>query len=1409
MSEDEATRQRREINMFAAMAQEAFSGPGGTFDAGAFQEAKADEGNLLDAEEAIGDDDGGDDKEEEEAPIDPNRNLFVQQAGQVENSGTFSLKPTPAGISLGKSSNLEAAAAALAEDDGVSRAPQIPEVMNLPQTTIGASNMPFSKMRPRTPMHTQQVYLPRPLFFGSQWPPRIVEQARAIVADAPTPHPPEVRNLLSAVRIYGNGISILPDEGNSTKQDTATPPNPTSYVRVFCPKWSQEEQGEPPLDDNHDGPIITTSDTEAAAAAGSSTQEQTTAAGQASEEQGLPVTVNADLSERDLFSMYAQGGGGEGGGEEDSQGDLSVGSNQNNSNSNGNNHSNSPGKPVLQRDNSSGSITKQLSDRDLFGQWARGESPISSDPRPTPGYGAGGNSIVFSSANDSSSGSVNFFSSTASGTFMNMNLGGNEDDSDDSVVGSELNRKVGVNEHLNAALASLEEDCTSNANGDNAQVPGIEESTEKLTRVPLTPDGGRPLTNHELMNGWTPLFGVDDAPLPTEADLGIHETKDEQQRSREQRRNQAIIENCCPQNLFGPMACPNPSMTPDDNHSWNSRFMTSSQRVGGGTIPTTVATARNNRLGVLPDPTKTPRATGKSPIPNATSPLNNKGPTSPTSPKSAFPFAHKTFDARSRFGWWNLPEEAELDTSFATTNGGDSIETTEANPPLLLPPWEHNASTILVQTRLEPNPEKLQQQNRPLSHLHPATNLAQSLPFLSDRPPSHRYLQVDTQAVGFPALGGEIEPLFCSLAIYHVETVAHSSNDPRMAPIPDLQRCGKVTETLNFDVVSDASIEQRCRDALYPYADSDERLQGTRCGVFPLPSNLSIHNLYAILIVHKVISEGSEFEVYLRPGKSANGVDKDKVDLESLRGRAEKASTRQGQFIMPFAFGVAPLLQVFGADVPMAPSSRAVQIPLFRFSAGQGDRQIIDHIMVMLYPRANHRDSGIGGPARVTNGGTAMLVMRNFGYLGLHSVVHSKSSLARDRLVDFTGEMQIRRRENCDYDKEDLPFAKNEEISADVHVVPEWHKQFIAEPTVHGGRNFQKNEAHSESDVESSRSHLYAQELGPLPLHAAPITRPALPSATSKPHRGKGSSSGDDIEPYYHTTFCNDLLCHPRLLHNCPKGNIVVKVEMREMEWKPEYNAYFAHLPASGPAIHNTRRGPFLVQGAYTSCSARCLDPHFLDEFKMKLPLILSANKERDPSRVISLVFTVYRLSFSSMKKWSRRLRLRGSKKFVRKVDEIAGDMAGESSEETTSNTNCHLIQLACGYLPLALNSSLLANGNHDIKMTYAARKPRREVCEKGQISSSTLILSEIPVAGDGGKFDSDEFFGEDGESVASSPFFVDTASATSASDSIAISETTEDQLLRHLRQKSGVDPIALQVRHFASLRSYQVFSQH
>jgi hypothetical protein len=124
----------------------------------------------------------------------------------------------------------------------------------------------------------------------------------------------------------------------------------------------------------------------------------------------------------------------------------------------------------------------------------------------------------------------------------------------------------------------------------------------------------------------------------------------------------------------------------------------------------------------------------------------------------------------------------------------------------------------------------------------------------------------------------------------------------------------------------------------------EEQTQGTRCGVFPLPSNFNIVNLYAILVVHKVVSEEADLDPYLKENKAVG------YDAEKLRAKAEKASARRGRFLVPFCFGVAPLIQVVGTDTPNVARSRAVQIPLFHLATGQGDRPIIDHIMVMLNP---------------------------------------------------------------------------------------------------------------------------------------------------------------------------------------------------------------------------------------------------------------------------------------------------------------------------------------------------------------------------------------------------------------------------------------------------------------------------
>ena len=74
-------------------------------------------------------------------------------------------------------------------------------------------------------------------------------------------------------------------------------------------------------------------------------------------------------------------------------------------------------------------------------------------------------------------------------------------------------------------------------------------------------------------------------------------------------------------------------------------------------------------------------------------------------------------------------------------------------------------------------------------------------------------------------------------------------------------------------------------------------------------------------------------------------------DLSKLRMKAGKASDRVGQFLMPFAFGVAPLVQILGSTPPLIPTSRAAQIPLFKLIAGEGDKPIINHILAVTNSR--------------------------------------------------------------------------------------------------------------------------------------------------------------------------------------------------------------------------------------------------------------------------------------------------------------------------------------------------------------------------------------------------------------------------------------------------------------------------
>jgi hypothetical protein len=270
-------------------------------------------------------------------------------------------------------------------------------------------------------------------------------------------------------------------------------------------------------------------------------------------------------------------------------------------------------------------------------------------------------------------------------------------------------------------------------------------------------------------------------------------------------------------------------------------------------------------------------------------------------------------------------------------------------------------------------------------------------------------------------------------------------------------------------------------------------------GIFPLPSNLEISNLYAVLVVHKVLSEDNDcydFNTYntntsssarmpqssQQQNHNAHLSSQNKI-IAKHRTRAQKAADKLGLFLTPFAFGVAPLIKAIGEEVPtLVPTSRAVQIPLMKLEAGRGEIPILDHIIQLQYPRSD--DSGSGTtPEAALIGGTALLVMRNFGYLGLSCAIDTRSTLAKECVVDFTCERQIRRRRDegeCQSKskKEHDGETSDDKWNTMQAWLPPWYDKSVAGPTKKGGRC--KVVLEQEGKLQASQSPFtYAQELAP------------------------------------------------------------------------------------------------------------------------------------------------------------------------------------------------------------------------------------------------------------------------------------------------------------------------------------------
>ena len=752
------------------------------------------------------------------------------------------------------------------------------------------------------PMFCEKVEMHRPLFFGPIIPPRVLKEARSMLQEAiddlqkdnpgvkPRLNqlPAAVRNVVGAIRVFGFGLDIMKetkDGGDDTEFKGS------DLVSTYQPVWGHDERAKRVKLYMKDRPetiqrpsIVSRSFTAPATMSKKDLRRPKTGSGWASngEEDVVPDKI---VSENQLFSMWLR------------QDDEST-------NRSGD-HSRSESQSSLH----------VVEDLDL-------PQPEVEEEMNTAGDGPG--------KEPAAKDEMELFSMWATqidgGTFVS-NKGGSFrpsdsitkraiDSDDESLHEDEMKKQVGISDHLSKAIALLTADMDERGSSDLPM-----ESTRVLSQQ--VPDDGsrlRPLSNFELTNGCAPLFAADDKALPDSADLGMHETREEQVRSNELKRSQETIERLVVPDVFGTVACPNPATRPDDNHSWNSRIALLRQNASKARTETLVSDSAS---------IQTKRTVG-----SIESSDLGRARASPVQVRRKEPKT-KRRQSRLRCGWFNNSKKLNRRQNKA------------AGKMLHVPPasiLELGDTTLL--TQLEPGPDILRKNNLPLSHLHAATPIEQSLPYLSDRPHGFRYLQIDTQAVGFPSLKGEIEPLFCSIAIYNVETISSLPGaDPSPAPIPDLQRCAKVTEALYFDIVGDDIVARRCSSALWPYSTSQasaDRLTGTRCGVFPLPSNLNVSNLYAVLVVRKVLFNERDLGPYLTPGLNA-------VDLEKLRLKAEKASCSHGRLLMPLAFGVAPLLQVFGTDNPSVATSRAVQIPLFQFNGEEN--QIIEHIMVMLYPR--------------------------------------------------------------------------------------------------------------------------------------------------------------------------------------------------------------------------------------------------------------------------------------------------------------------------------------------------------------------------------------------------------------------------------------------------------------------------
>ena len=258
---------------------------------------------------------------------------------------------------------------------------------------------------------------------------------------------------------------------------------------------------------------------------------------------------------------------------------------------------------------------------------------------------------------------------------------------EETIEAAEERKAVGLNDNMAAAAAMLA--------GKEVDIDGDENGHIGTAMCNLAAGGGakaankygRPYSNLELTGGCVPRFSCDDPSLPHESDLGVFETKEDEKRTNEYRREKNIIEDMTVPGIMPLVVCPSQCTDADDSQSWNSRAAANDN--GGHR-------KANNTVIISLD--------GNSPTSSGSAPCKTS----------------QTYET-SRVGWWNLPDGVD-DTSAAAGKRESKKKTQGTSLTVDVFPATDEPIPLDVITNLWPSPKVLRDNNISAAQLHSATS---------------------------------------------------------------------------------------------------------------------------------------------------------------------------------------------------------------------------------------------------------------------------------------------------------------------------------------------------------------------------------------------------------------------------------------------------------------------------------------------------------------------------------------------------------------------------------------------------------------------------------------------------------------------------------------------------------------